>query len=108
MAEAEQKSKATARGKAHKALPGNFRPEEIILYPYATEKAVRMTALNTMTFIVSRKATKGTIKMALESLYGVKAKSVRTENAANGKKKAYVNLSPEVSASELASKLGML
>ncbi len=95
------------KGKA-KAFPGTFRPEEVLLYPYTTEKAVRMTALNTITFIVARTATKGTVRMAMESLYGVKVAAVRTQNAANGKKKAYIDLSPESSASDLASKLGML
>lgn len=94
--------------KEPRKLPEGFKPDEIVLYPHSAEKSVRMTGENKMAFIVSRKATKNTVKMAVEALYGVKVLGVRTVNAFDGRKKAFVTLSPETPASELASKLGML
>lgn len=82
--------------------------EEVILYPYMTEKAVRLTEKNKIVFIVPRSVGKQEIKLALEENYGVKVEKVNTVISPLGKKKAYVLLSKESSAAELASKLGML
>lgn len=108
--ETQKKGETQAsKEKKTKKLPEGFKPEEIILYPSSSEKSVRASAENVITFIVPRKATKGTVKMAVQALYGVKVAGVRTENAySSGKKKAFVRLSKENSATELASKLGML
>ncbi len=82
--------------------------EEVILYPYMTEKAVRLTEKNKIVFIVPRSVGKQEIKLALEENYGVKVEKINTVISPLGKKKAYVLLSKESSAAELASKLGML
>jgi large subunit ribosomal protein L23 len=106
---ASESKKEPKKGKeSGKALPVSFKPEEIILYPNATEKSVRLTAINTITFVVARSATKNNVKRAVEALYSVKVSGVKTVNAFDGRKKAFVTLAPENSASELASKLGML
>lgn len=81
---------------------------EVILYPYMTEKAVRLTEKNKIVFVVPRSVGKQEIKAALEENYGVKVKKINTVISPLGKKKAYVLLSKESSAAELASKLGML
>lgn len=53
----------------------------ILLKPVLTEKMTADSeALNVYGFIVDRKADKGKIKRAVESLYGVKVASVRTMN----------------------------
>ncbi len=82
--------------------------EKIILYPYMTEKVVRMGPANKIAFVVARSAGKRLIKEAVEALYEVKVAAVNTEIDPKGMKKAYVKLTPEFSATELASKLGML
>lgn len=82
--------------------------EKIILYPYMTEKVIRMGAMNKIAFVVARSATKPQIKSAVETLYEIKVKTINTEIGPKGLKKAYVTLMPEFSAAELASKLGML
>ncbi len=83
-------------------------PQKVILYPVTTEKAVRLVEReNTVTFMVSEDANKVDIKRAVEILYGVKVKDVRTVKTFDGKK-AYVRLSPEFSADELAAKLGVI
>ena len=86
-----------------------MRPEEVIIRPLATEKAqLLIEQQNTLTFIVRRDATKHDIKRAVETLYGVKVLKVRTLITPRGEKKAYVRLAPEYSASEVATRLGIV
>lgn len=82
---------------------------ETILHPVATEKAINMIeSENKIVFIVDRKATKRDVKRAVEELYNVKVESVNTLISPDGKKKAFVKLSPESSAAELSMKLKIL
>jgi len=84
-----------------------LRPEDVIVRLVLTEKSFRlMEKENKLTFIVRREATKKDIKRAIESLYKVKVDKVNTLITIRGEKKAYVKLSPEHSAIDLASKLG--
>ena len=84
-------------------------PQSVILYPQATEKAVKLIeSENKLIFVVDRSANKSDIKMAIETLYEVKVKSVSVEITPDGKKRAYVRLAPEFMADEIASKLGMI
>ncbi|HDM23617.1 MAG: 50S ribosomal protein L23 [Thaumarchaeota archaeon] len=84
-----------------------MRPEDVIVRLVLTEKSFRlMEKENKLTFIVRREATKKDIKRAIESLYKVKVDKVNTLITIRGEKKAYVKLSPEHSAIDLASKLG--
>ncbi len=81
----------------------------VILYPLISEKAVQLiNTRNTIVFIVDRKATKSQIKREVEELYNVKVKKVNTLITPDGRKKAYVKLSDEYDASELAAKLGVI
>jgi len=74
-----------------------------------SEKALRLLEeLNTLTFIVRRDANKHEIKRAVEKLYGVEVEKVNTLITPQGEKKAYVKLSKEYKASDLAAKLGLL
>ncbi|MCI4460379.1 MAG: 50S ribosomal protein L23 [Acidilobus sp.] len=82
---------------------------EVIIRPLMSEKALRLLEeLNTLTFIVRRDANKHEIKRAVERLYGVKVEKVNTLITPQGEKKAYVKLSKEYKASDLAAKLGLL
>ncbi|MCG2882200.1 MAG: 50S ribosomal protein L23 [Acidilobus sp.] len=82
---------------------------EVIIRPVMSEKALRLLEeLNTLTFIVRRDANKHEIKRAVERLYGVKVEKVNTLITPKGEKKAYVKLSKEYKASDLAAKLGLL
>jgi len=81
----------------------------IIKYPIATEKAVRlMEAENKLVFIVEKNSTKKEIKEALEKTFKVKVQCVNTEITPRGKKKAYVKLSIETPAIDIATQMGML
>ncbi len=84
-------------------------PQSVILYPQATEKAVKLIeSENKLIFIVANAATKSDIKKAIETLFEVKVKNVSVEITPDGKKRAYVRLAPEFMADEIASKLGMI
>lgn len=82
---------------------------EVIKYPLATEKAVRMMeSENKLTFIVDRKSTKKEIKEAVEKMFTVKVLKVTTMINNEGKKKAFIKLSPENLAMDVATKLGLM
>ena len=80
-----------------------------ILYPLISEKAVQLiNTRNTLVFIVEKNATKSQIKREVEELFNVKVKKVNTLISPDGRKKAYVKLSDEYDATEIAAKLGVI
>ncbi|NPA85087.1 MAG: 50S ribosomal protein L23 [Crenarchaeota archaeon] len=84
-------------------------PEDIIIRPLHTEKALMLIEKNnTLTFIVRRDASKPEIKYAVEKLYEVKVEKVNTLITSKGEKKAYVKLSPEYKATDIASRIGLI
>ena len=86
-----------------------MREYSIIKYPKPTEKAVRlMESENKLVFYVAKKATKKDIKDSLEKIFNVKVVSVNTEITPHAKKKAYVKLSNETPAIDIATQMGML
>ncbi|RJS85287.1 50S ribosomal protein L23 [Candidatus Bathyarchaeota archaeon] len=86
-----------------------MKPHEIILYPLMTEASSRLLEKeNKLVFITNIKATKKDIKRAIEELYNVKVSKVNTVIVSKGKKKAFVRLEPEYSATDVAIKLGIL
>ena len=81
----------------------------IIKYPLATEKAIRiMETENKLIFIVDKKSTKAQIKEAIESEFKVKIKKVNTLYNNQGEKKAYISLSQETPAIDVATQLGLM
>ncbi|MEM0324688.1 MAG: 50S ribosomal protein L23 [Candidatus Aenigmatarchaeota archaeon] len=82
---------------------------DIILYPYQTEKAIRLAQKeNKLVFIVDRKANKKQIKEAIEKWLNVKVEKVNTLITRKGLKKAYVKLKKEYNANEILAKLGVI
>ena len=80
----------------------------IIKYPLSTEKSIRLLeAENKLIFIVDRKAKKDDIKKAVETTFKVKVVKVNTLITARGKK-AYVKLSMETPAIDVATQLGLM
>ena len=67
-----------------------------------------LEAENKLVFIVSKKATKRDIKMAVEELYDVVVDKVNSTITPEGKKKAFVKLGPDYKAVDIAIKLGIL
>jgi len=81
----------------------------IIKFPLATEKAVRLMELeNKMIFVVDTRATKKQIKDAVESQFKVKVVKVNTLISPDMRKKAYVKLSAETPAVDVATELGLI
>lgn len=77
-----------------------------ILYPVTTEKAVNMLQLqNKLTFIVDPKATRGEIKKEVEAKFDVKVEKVNVLNMLSGKRKAFVKLTKDFKADDVAAKL---
>ena len=84
-------------------------PYQVIKYPLSTEKSIRlMEAENKLIFVVDKKATKQDIKNAAEKIYKVKVVKINTLNAPDGNKRAYIKLSPETPAIDLATELGLM
>ena len=84
-------------------------PHKIIKHPISTEKAVRlMESENKLTFIVDRRSKKPEIKKVLEKLFKIKVLKINTLILPSGKKKAYVKLSPETPAIDIATQLGLI
>ncbi|MBI2109815.1 50S ribosomal protein L23 [Candidatus Woesearchaeota archaeon] len=81
---------------------------KIIKYPLTTEKSVRlMESENKLTFIVDKKSDKPQIKRAVEDLFKVKVSGVNTM-IQKGRKKAYVQLSKDSKALDVATQLGLM
>ncbi len=81
---------------------------DIIKHPHLTEKSVGMVdQKNTLVFVVDDNATKPLVKDAVENLFDVEVKKVNTQNTVKGDKRAYVRLSPDYEALDVATKLGM-
>jgi large subunit ribosomal protein L23 len=82
---------------------------EVVRYPLLSEDAVTLLeAENKITFIVDLRSDKHDIKRAIEELYEVKVRQVRTLITPEGEKKAFVKLTPEFKAADLAVRLGIL
>ena len=84
-------------------------PYKTIKYPIMTEVTSRiLEAENKLVFVVSRKAKKRDIKLAVEELYDVVVEKVNSTITPEGKKKAFVKLHPDYKAVDVAIKLGIL
>ncbi|MHA1967260.1 MAG: 50S ribosomal protein L23 [Candidatus Hodarchaeales archaeon] len=83
----------------------------MVKYPLITEAAFnKMDSIyeNALVFIVDRRATKHEIKQAFETLYEVKVIKVNTLITPQGQKKAFIKLSQDHSALDLATEVGII
>merc|ERR1719226_410589 len=81
----------------------------IIKYPVTTESAMKkIEEINTLVFIVDIKANKPTIKEAVRALYDVKCAKVNTLITPDAKKKAYVKLTQDYDALDVANRIGII
>lgn len=82
---------------------------EVIMFPLMTEAASLMVEKeNKLVFIVNLKAKKQDVRKAVEQLYEVKVEHVNVHITPQGEKKAFVKLTPEFRAADVAIKLGIL
>lgn len=81
---------------------------QIVKNPISTEKAVRlMESENKLIFLVDRNASKPEIKQALEEIFKIKIEKVTTL-INKGVKKAYVKISKETKAIDIATQMGLI
>lgn len=84
-------------------------PWKVLMYPQLAEKSMNMVEIeNKLVFIVSPKSTRQDIKEAVEKNFNVKVIKVSTMITTRGEKKAFIKLHPDNSASDIASRMGML
>ena len=82
---------------------------KIIKYPLTTESAMKkIEELNTLVFIVDTRASKRHIKDAIASMYDVTAQKVNTLIRPDGKKKAYIHLTQNYDALDIANRIGII
>jgi len=87
----------------------SFDKYAIIKHPIASESAMKnIEDNNTLTFIVDLRATKRQIGEAVKSLYQIDIARVRTLVRPDGQKKAYVRLTPDHEALEVANTIGII
>ncbi|KAG8488469.1 hypothetical protein CXB51_016183 [Gossypium anomalum] len=79
---------------------------QILKFPLTTESAMKkIEDNNTLVFIVDIRADKKKIKDAVKKMYDIQAKKVNTLIRPDGTKKAYVRLTPEYDALDVANKI---
>jgi large subunit ribosomal protein L23Ae len=91
------------------ALPADLKKYDVIKHPLTTESAMKkIEENNTLVFIVDIKSNKKQIKDAVLKLYEIKAAKVNTLIRPDGKKKAYVKLTADFDALDVANKLRLI
>jgi large subunit ribosomal protein L23 len=82
--------------------------QKVVIRPYITERTFeQIERENKLCFLVNDSASKTQIASAIEALYEVKVRGVNTTRTLIGKK-AFVRLTEDNSAAELATKLGLV
>ena len=80
-----------------------------IKFPLTTESAMKkIEDNNTLVFIVDIKSNKRQIKAAVKELYDIQALKVNTLIRPDGQKKAYVRLTPDYDALDVANRIGII
>lgn len=81
----------------------------IIKYPLTTEAAMKkIEDNNTLVFLIHLRANKNHVKAAVRKLYDVKVLKINTLVRPDGKKKAYVRLTRDYDALDIANKIGII
>jgi len=81
----------------------------ILRHPLTTESAMKkIEDNNTLVFIVDLKANKRQIKDAVKKMYDITAEKVNTLIRPDGKKKAYVRLTGDFDALDIANRIGII
>ncbi|XP_076652118.1 ribosomal protein L23A [Halictus rubicundus] len=96
---------------ARKSVPNRNRMDafNIIKFPLTTEAAMKkIEDNNTLVFIAHTRANKYHIKASIKKLYDVDVAKVNTLIRPDGKKKAYVRLTRDYDALDVANKIGII
>ncbi|TMW64892.1 hypothetical protein Poli38472_009059 [Pythium oligandrum] len=96
---------------ARKSAPSRNKLDKyrIIKAPLTTESAMKkIEDNNTLVFLVDLLANKRQIKDAVKQLYDIKAAKVNTLIRPDGQKKAYVRLTADYDALDVANRIGVI
>lgn len=86
-----------------------FDKYAVLKNPLSSESAIKtIEDNNTLVFIVHKRSNKAMIKQACQQLYKIKVKKVNTLNTPRGEKKAYVALTSDQDALDIANKIGIM
>merc|ERR1712196_572360 len=82
---------------------------QILKYPLTTESAMnKIEENNTLVFIVDVRASKVQIKEAIKKMYDIDTSKINTLIRPDGQKKAYVRLTQDYDALDVANKIGII
>ena len=82
---------------------------QVIKYPLTTESAMKkIEDNNTLVFIVDLKANKRQIKDAVTQMYEIQCQKINTLIRPDGQKKAYVRLTTDYDALDVANRVGII
>lgn len=94
-----------------KSLHGKNKLDKyrIIKYPLTTESAMKkIEDNNTLVFIVDREANKRQIREAVKELHNIQCHKVNTLIRPDGLKKAYIRLTADFDALDVANRIGII
>jgi len=81
----------------------------VLKCPLTTESAMKkIEDNNTLVFLVDVKASKKQIRNAVQQMYDIQTKKINTLIRPDGQKKAYVRLTPDYDALDVANKIGII
>merc|ERR1712118_198104 len=93
----------------YRASPNRLDRYQILKYPLTTESAMKkIEENNTLVFIVDVRASKVQIKEAIKKMYDIDTKKINTLIRPDGQKKAYVRLTQDYDALDVANKIGII
>merc|ERR1712054_644687 len=93
----------------YRARPNRLDRYQILKYPLTTESAMKkIEENNTPVFIVDVRASKGQIKEAIKKMYDIDTQKINTLIRPDGQKKAYVRLTQDYDALDVANKIGII
>merc|ERR1711881_277417 len=92
------------------ASPNRLDRHQILKYPLTTESAMKkIEENNTLVFIVDVRASKNQIKEAIKKMYEpIDVLKINTLVRPDGQKKAYVHLTQDFDALDVANKIGIV
>merc|ERR1711868_116797 len=94
----------------YRASPNRLDRYQILKYPLTTESAMKkIEENNTLVFIVDVRASKTQIKDAIKKMYEpIDVSKINTLVRPDGQKKAYVHLTQDFDALDVANKIGII
>ena len=82
---------------------------DVVKYPLTTESIVKkIQSENTIVFIVNSKANKKIISKSIKNLYKATPVKINTLIQAKGEKKAFIKLTSDCDALDIANKVGFI